>query len=578
MSEEVERAVMSALAWLGPTWEERRDHFESRLKLDTYEGLLRGGLRVWARYSKNPWAPPTVRITLDFDAQIPDRGEAVDIKPKQQGFLTPFSDAFGGEPAVFRAGDVEVDNHYALVGSEEHRPTVQTIVHPLRRLRTNRGEHEGYVRIDRDRLRVVLDGLPSTQEACDPPLRAVAEIWRLVAKGPVDAIVPLDLAEAKHSRVVVPHRERKKRLYRVSTREPEEAKNCAEQMDAMAQYLNQKWGGGVEVDQSSKRITVTRFNAQWRLEWGRGDDATLAELTVLLFAPAPFVFDICHEDFRHQIGKLFGLEEVQVGIPQFDADYFLETNDGEALKNLVESARYRSRLDVLPLSSFRFENVPTKPNALKRLVLRIEQPWTSVGRQQQKAVELLEMTAEALGPAQTPSRPAVLEDLRQTVLAVVPEASEGAVAFTDAGAHLAVAFDRFVANFEIIAPDFEQGTVALRLTGRGAVSRHAFEVLPIGPRPPIESAPLPSTAHSAGFPITLARRFAVKGVGQSREVVENLERQIDILADAAGHANLAVRLNQGEISIFAGDIRWDLVPNLARHFVDLWKQMLAVAD
>lgn len=575
----VKRSVMGALGWLGPTWESRHDHYASELKLDSYEGVLRGTLRAWIRGGKDAWRRDILLVTLAFEANIPDRNERVDIKPKQQGVLSPFSDAFAGGFKLFTAGDAEVDNHYAVFGDEANRSLVQTLVHPLRSLRRNGGEHEGYVRVEGPRLRVILDGLPPTERVLDQPLRAIAELWRLAAKGPVDAMAPLDLAEAKNAQRPTQSRERRNRSYRVAKRTPErDDQSYADQMKAMAQTLDEKWGAGAEVDLSSRRVTVKRKSALWRLDWGAGERGTLTELSALLYTPDAFVFDICHEDFRHQIGKLFGLKEVEIGIPQFDADYFVETNDGAALKKLVESARYRSRLDVIPLSSFRFEHVPTKPNALKRLVLRIDQPWTSVGRQQQKAVELMEMTADALGPKETQGSPAVLEDLRQTVLAVIAEASEGAVAFTDVGAHLSLDFDRFVANLEIMHPNFEDGTVALRLTGRGSKSGHAFEILPIGPRPPIENASLPPAAHSAGFPITLARRFAVKGVGQSREVVGNLERQIDILADAVGHSKLAVRLNAGEISVFAAAIRWDLVPNLAQLMVDLWKRLLAVAD
>ena len=54
-----------------------------------------------------------------------------------------------------------------------------------------------------------------------------------------------------------------------------------------------------------------------------------------------FKFSIHHEDFIDKVGKLFGMQDVIVGYPEFDDKLIVKTNDAEKIKDVFaeESAR-----------------------------------------------------------------------------------------------------------------------------------------------------------------------------------------------------------------------------------------------
>lgn len=54
-----------------------------------------------------------------------------------------------------------------------------------------------------------------------------------------------------------------------------------------------------------------------------------------------FVFVLYPEDFLNRIGKLFGLQDVILGYPEFDKDVIVKTNNPEKLKAILSDADVR---------------------------------------------------------------------------------------------------------------------------------------------------------------------------------------------------------------------------------------------
>lgn len=60
-----------------------------------------------------------------------------------------------------------------------------------------------------------------------------------------------------------------------------------------------------------------------------------------LLSHTPFNFVLYPEDFIISIGKLFGLQDIELGYPEFDKNIIVKTNDADKLKNVLagEGAR-----------------------------------------------------------------------------------------------------------------------------------------------------------------------------------------------------------------------------------------------
>jgi hypothetical protein len=71
-----------------------------------------------------------------------------------------------------------------------------------------------------------------------------------------------------------------------------------------------------------------------------------------------FRFVIYKRNVFHDIGKFFGMKDVEVGYPDFDRDYIIQGNDEFRLKKLFENDRIRKLIQEQPM--IRLEVKPEK--------------------------------------------------------------------------------------------------------------------------------------------------------------------------------------------------------------------------
>lgn len=71
--------------------------------------------------------------------------------------------------------------------------------------------------------------------------------------------------------------------------------------------------------------------------WGFGRTTLRAELP----SQTPFRFAIVPEDFLNRIGKLFGMQDVKLGYPEFDHNVLVKTNDEQKLKSILADTYVR---------------------------------------------------------------------------------------------------------------------------------------------------------------------------------------------------------------------------------------------
>ena len=82
-----------------------------------------------------------------------------------------------------------------------------------------------------------------------------------------------------------------------------------------------------------------------------GYDTT--RLTTHLAGNRGFHFAIHPEDFLYKIGKLFGMEDIQTGYPEFDKNVIVKTNDPQLFKTLFADAEVRHVFENLSGYSFK---------------------------------------------------------------------------------------------------------------------------------------------------------------------------------------------------------------------------------
>lgn len=67
-------------------------------------------------------------------------------------------------------------------------------------------------------------------------------------------------------------------------------------------------------------------------------------------------FSVSPENFFHGIGKAFGMQDVQLGFPEFDARWIVQGNDEQALRRIFGSESVRSLLSAAGHVSFRVKD------------------------------------------------------------------------------------------------------------------------------------------------------------------------------------------------------------------------------
>ncbi len=85
-----------------------------------------------------------------------------------------------------------------------------------------------------------------------------------------------------------------------------------------------------------------------------GYDTT--RLTAHLTGHRGFHFAIHPEDFLYKIGKLFGMEDITTGYPEFDKNVMVKTNDPQKFKSIFSGEDVRQGFQTL--SGYSFKIVP----------------------------------------------------------------------------------------------------------------------------------------------------------------------------------------------------------------------------
>ena len=61
-----------------------------------------------------------------------------------------------------------------------------------------------------------------------------------------------------------------------------------------------------------------------------------------------FRFKIYREGFFSDVGKLFGLQDIEVGFPEFDEEFIIKGNDTEKLRQLFSNSNIRELIQLQP--------------------------------------------------------------------------------------------------------------------------------------------------------------------------------------------------------------------------------------
>lgn len=84
-------------------------------------------------------------------------------------------------------------------------------------------------------------------------------------------------------------------------------------------------------------------------------------------SPAGFRFKLVPQDMFTSLGKLIGLQDVEIGVPDFDAKFIIKGNQVEALKALLADHELRRRLLAMPAGKLqlRHDSGPLGPKLPK---------------------------------------------------------------------------------------------------------------------------------------------------------------------------------------------------------------------
>lgn len=109
-----------------------------------------------------------------------------------------------------------------------------------------------------------------------------------------------------------------------------------------------------------------------------GYEATLLRATA--DQRTDFSFVIHKEAFFDKVGKLFGMQDVEVGYPEFDKQAIIKTNDEERIKNILADPAIRKIFQWLAGFNFqvRFHRAPESDNPESFLELEVEAGVTDV--------------------------------------------------------------------------------------------------------------------------------------------------------------------------------------------------------
>jgi hypothetical protein len=96
-----------------------------------------------------------------------------------------------------------------------------------------------------------------------------------------------------------------------------------------------------EIDQQGKRVF---FDIDIDLGGGFESGFETTTFAAPVLNNTPLRFHVHPQDWVNEIGKILGLEDVELGYPEFDSAYIIKTNQAETLKALFADATLRNTL------------------------------------------------------------------------------------------------------------------------------------------------------------------------------------------------------------------------------------------
>ncbi|MBC7914390.1 MAG: hypothetical protein H7Y07_09735 [Pyrinomonadaceae bacterium] len=103
------------------------------------------------------------------------------------------------------------------------------------------------------------------------------------------------------------------------------------------------------IDQHGRKINLTiDIDLGGGFEGGYAFTSFITELETL----DSFQFALHHQDFMDEIGKFFGMEDVELGYPEFDKNVVVKTNDINRLQDILSDQHIREILQNIPEFNF----------------------------------------------------------------------------------------------------------------------------------------------------------------------------------------------------------------------------------
>lgn len=123
----------------------------------------------------------------------------------------------------------------------------------------------------------------------------------------------------------------------------------------------------------------------------------LTTLTAAVPGQPALRFALHEQDWVHEIGKLLGLEDVQMGFADLDKSFIISTNDANALRQLLAEPAVHQTLLRHPAARFTLAPDSDAPNAAVLLTFNLERAVVEP-EQLRELYQLLLRTLQQLAP------------------------------------------------------------------------------------------------------------------------------------------------------------------------------------
>ncbi|MEL7531112.1 MAG: DUF3137 domain-containing protein [Bacteroidota bacterium] len=129
----------------------------------------------------------------------------------------------------------------------------------------------------------------------------------------------------------------KRRLFGESKKEI--WRQLAEQLDG--EFIKGKWVRPDRVEAFYEDWTVT-------LDSFTVDKTTFTRIRAPYINRDDFIFKIQRQHFGHRIGKVFKMQDIEVGYPEFDKDFVIQGSDERKLKMMFDNPKIRELISFQP--------------------------------------------------------------------------------------------------------------------------------------------------------------------------------------------------------------------------------------